>query len=48
MVVLNQKRVSGSVVPYQPARGRYAPRASVEDFCRPATSVVTGRPNIEE
>ena len=34
--------------PYQPARGRYAPRSRVEDFLQPNASVVQGRPTADE
>ncbi|MBC8354123.1 MAG: tyrosine-type recombinase/integrase [Planctomycetes bacterium] len=34
--------------PYQPARGRYAPRTRVEDYMQPSASVVQGRPDADE
>jgi integrase/recombinase XerD len=34
--------------PYQPARGRYAPRTRVEDYLQPSASAVQGRPDADE
>ena len=42
----NQTYCNGQ--PYQPARGRYAPRSRVEDFLQPNASVVLGRPNADQ